>query len=237
MELMNVTKCSDKRTTMTGPSRRRKTAALRVIAPWVLAVVSVAMFAGGCTPAGISSSRKRDLIENVQHCGLIVGFEGLQPFSGFRIKNLAQTIGDELDLEYSVTSGNYEVHLPIIEKAHTHKQPIYLIGYSMGGNQARLLAEECDRRNIPVRMLFLLDPEYMVSADPGKVPGNVRKVVVCTSTTYHLTVGTIPGENNLADASRTSLLIEDCPEAGHMGLPESMTSWILEQIARDMKRQ
>ncbi len=204
--------------------------------PYGLALVWVAMAAGGCTGAGISSSGRRALLEDVQTHGLIVGFEGLQPFSGYRIRNLARYVGDELDLARSVTSGNYKAHLRIVEEAHRHGQPIYLIGYSMGGNQARLLAEECNRRGIPIRILFLLDPEYMASSRPGKIPPNVREAFVYTSSTYHVTVGNIPSEEDLADPGRTSLSVEDVSETGHMGLPDHVTSWVQREIARDLGR-
>ena len=208
--------------------------AIRFFARWAPALVVAAMIAGGCTGSGISSSRRSALTRDVRTRGLIVGFEGLQPFSGFRIKNLAKEVGGELNLAQSVTSGNYKAHLRIIEEAYKHGQPIYLIGYSMGGNQARLLAEECDHRGIPVRILFLLDPEYMVSSHPGLVPANVRTAVVYTSSTYHTTVGRIPGQDDLADPGRTSLSVEDFPEAGHMGLPSTVTSWVQQEIARDL---
>jgi thioesterase domain-containing protein len=204
--------------------------------PWAPALAFVTMLVGGCTGAGISSSGRSALVEDVQTHGLIVGLEGLQPFSGFRIKTLARKVGDELDLAHSVTSGNYKAHLRVIEEAHKHGQPIYLIGYSLGGDQARLLAEECDRRDIPIRILFLLDPEYMVSAHPGTIPGNVRQAIFYTSNTYHTTVGAIPREENLADPGRTSLSVEDFSEVGHMGLPERVTSWVRQEIAKDLGR-
>jgi hypothetical protein len=201
---------------------------------YAVALVSVATVVSGCTAAGISSSRRSNLNEDVRTHGLIVGLEGLQPFSGFRISTMARKVGDELDLAHSVTSGNYKAHLRIIEEAHKNGQPIYLIGYSLGGDQARLLAEECNRRDIPVRILFLLDPEYMVSGHPGKIPGNVQRAVVYTSDTYHTTVGKIPGEGNLADPGRTSLSVEDVPEAGHMTLPAEVTPRVRQEIARDL---
>jgi hypothetical protein len=209
---------------------------LKTFAFFAVALVSVTTIVGGCTAGGISSSRRSDLKEDVRTHGLIVGLEGLQPFSGFRISTMAKKVGDELDLAHSVTSGNYKAHLRIIEEAHKNGQPIYLIGYSLGGDQARRLAEECDHRDIPVRILFLLDPEYMISGHPGKVPANVLRTVVYTSGTYHTTVGRIPTQNDLADPGRTSLSVEDFPEAGHMSLPSEVTSWVQQEIAKDQGR-
>ena len=213
----------------------RNNSAIRSLAQWTPALVFVTMIVSGCTAAGISPSGRSALVEDVHTHGLIVGLEGLQPFSGFRINDMARKVGDQLDLAHSVTSGNYQAHLRVIEEAHKHGQPVYLIGYSLGGDQARLLAEECDRRDIPIRILFLLDPEYMVSAH-GKIPGNVRQAVVYTSATYHTTVGAIPKEDDLADPSRTSLSVEDFSETGHMGLPARVTSWVQQEIAKDLGR-
>jgi thioesterase domain-containing protein len=174
------------------------------------------------------------LKQEVETRGLIVGFEGLQPFSGFRAEHLVKTVGDELGLAHCATSGNYMAHMPIIEQAHKSGQPIYLVGYSLGGDQARLLAQECGKRGIPIRILFLLDPRYMASGNPGKISSNVRRAVFYTSSTYTDTVGVVPSADNLADASQTALLVEDMPSTEHMGLPAHATRLIQSEISRDL---
>ena len=55
------------------------------------------------------------LFREVQTRGLIVRLEGLQAFSGFGADDLVGTVGDDLSLAHSATSGNYLVHVPTIE--------------------------------------------------------------------------------------------------------------------------
>lgn len=193
-----------------------------------------AVVSAGCSPAGISHSRKAALLEEVQTRGLIVGFEGLQPFSGSRIQALIAAVAQEENLAYCATSGNYMAHLPIIEEAHKHNQPIYLVGYSMGAEQARRLAQKCQQHDIPVRVLFLLDPRYLAAHRPGKVPANVRCAAFYTSGTYDDVVGVAPAEEHLAEPEHTALLVEDMPHIGHMGLPRYVTGHILTEVASDL---
>jgi thioesterase domain-containing protein len=199
-------------------------------------LVTIGLISAGCTSSGISSSRVAALYREVQTRGLIVGLEGLQPFSGFRADELVETVGDNLGLAHSATSGNYMVHMPIIEQANKRGWPIYLLGYSLGGDQARLLAEACRDRGITIRILFLLDPRYMTASRPGKIPSNVRRVVFYTSRSYDESVGVVPMPGNLADARQTALLVEDLRATGHLGLPEYVTQRMQAEIARDLQQ-
>jgi hypothetical protein len=199
-------------------------------------LATIGLISAGCTSSGISSSRLDALSREVQTRGLIVGLEGLQPFSGFRADQLVETVGDNLGLAHSATSGNYLVHMSVIEQANKRGWPIYLLGYSLGGDQARLLAEACNERGITIRILFLLDPRYMTASRPGKIPGNVRRVVFYTSHSYDESVGVVPMPGNLADANQTVLLVEDLPAIGHLGLPGYVTQRIQAEIARDLQQ-
>ena len=136
----------------------RQTIYIRLFVLWAFVLALVGLLSAGCTSSGISSNRVAALFREVQTRGGIVGLEGLQPFSGFSAYHLVGTVGDELGLAHSATSGNYMVHMPIIEQASKRGWPIYLVGYSLGGDQARLLAEACKERGITIRILFLLDP-------------------------------------------------------------------------------
>jgi hypothetical protein len=216
-------------------TRRRPAASIRSFLLWAFALGGIGLVWSGCTPAGISSGTADALSKEVETRGLIVGLEGLQPFSGFRAEQLVGAVGEELGLAHAATSGNYMAHMPIIEQANKRGQPIYLVGYSLGGDQARLLAEECGKRGIPIRILFLLDPHYMAAETPGKIPSNVRRAVFYTSSTYADTVGVVPSTGNLADPAQTALLVEDLPGTGHMGLPEHATRLIQSEIARDLR--
>ncbi|MFA6133039.1 MAG: hypothetical protein WC869_03360 [Phycisphaerae bacterium] len=212
------------------------TATARGFALWACSLAAIGLASAGCTSSGISSSRLDALFREVQTRGVFVGLEGLQPFSGFRADQVVGTVGDELGLAHSTTSGNYRVHMPIIEQANKSGWPIYLLGYSLGGDQARLLAEACNERGITIRILFLLDPHYMAADVPGKIPRNVQRVVFCTSRSYDDDIAVVPTADNLADASRTVLLVEDIPATGHMDLPEYVTQRIRVEIAKDLQQ-
>ena len=211
-------------------------AGIRFFVPWAFALTAIGLVSTGCTSSDISSSRLHALSREVQTRGLIVGLEGLQPFSGFRADQLVGAVGDELGLAHSATSGNYLAHMPIIEQANDRGWPIYLLGYSLGGDQARLLAQACNERGITIRILFLLDPRYMGDGVPGRIPGNVRRAVFYTSLSYDDSVAVVPTADNLADAGRTALLVEDIRAAGHMGLPAYVTERIQAEIARDLQQ-
>lgn len=212
----------------------RPTAGVLSFVLWAFALANVGLVSAGCTSSGISSARMHTLFREVQTRGLIVGIEGLQPFSGFRAEHLVKTVGNELGLAHSATSGNYMVHMPIIEQANKRGQPIYLVGYSLGGDQARLLAEACNERGITIRILFLLDPHYMAADVPARIPSNVRRAVFYSSSSYDDSVAVVPRPGNLADAAQTALLVEDLPGTGHMGLPEYVTQRVHSEIARDL---
>lgn len=207
---------------------------LIVLSAFALAVVG--LISAGCTSSGISSSRQDALYREVQTRGVIIGLEGLQPFSGFRASQLVGTVGDELGLAHSATSGNYLAHMPTIEQANKRGWPIYLLGYSLGADQARRLAEACDERGITIRIMFLLDPRYMTATIPGKIPGNVRRVVFYTSQSYDDSVAVVPTPDNLADPKRTDLLVEDLRATGHLGLPAYVTRRIQDEVARDLQQ-
>ncbi|MCY2924005.1 MAG: thioredoxin family protein [Planctomycetota bacterium] len=212
----------------------RLTPRIRLAGLWAYVLAAVGRFGSGCTSSDISSARLDALYREVQTRGVFVGLEGLQPFSGFRADQLVGAVGDELGLAHSATSGNYMDHMPVIEQAHRRGWPIYILGYSLGGDQARRLAEACNDRGIPIRILFLLDPRFMASSVPGKIPSNVRRVVFYTSGSYDNTVGVMPTPDNLVDPRHTALLVEDLPVTGHMGLPGYVTERIRAEIARDL---
>jgi thioesterase domain-containing protein len=203
---------------------------------WVFALAAGGLVSAGCTSSGISSTRQDALFREVETRGLFVGLEGLQPFSGFRADQLVGTVGDELGLAHSATSGNYLVHMPIIEQASKRGWPIYLLGYSLGGDQARRLAEACNTHGMTIRILFLLDPHYMGAGVPGRIPSNVQRVVFFTSRSYDNSIGVIPTPDNLADARHTALVVEDLRATEHMGLPAYVTQRIQAEVSRDLQQ-
>ena len=189
-----------------------------------------------CTPASIPPDPLAAITDNPKSRGLIVGFEGLQPFSGFSVRNLVLSVGQDLGLVNAATSGHREAHLPIIEAAARAGLPIYIVGYSMGGQEARRLAELCRDRNIPVRILFLLDPGYLVAKVPDKVPDNVARAVFYTSPTYRTFVGTEPKPIHLADPAKTAFASEYFSNSDHTTLPTMVTDRIRKEVAADLAK-
>jgi thioesterase domain-containing protein len=126
--------------------------------------------------------------------------------------------------------------LPTIEQANSRGWPIYLVGYSLGGDQARRLAEVCNEHGVKIRILFLLDPRYMADGIPGKIPRNVIRVVFYTSRSYDDAIAVVPTPYDLADAGQTALLVEDLPGTEHMGLPAYVTQRIQAEIAKDLQQ-
>ena len=203
-----------------------------IVIPLLAAAFALVVLSAGCTGGGISGDKARQLHKAVQTRGLIVGFEGLQPFSGHRADDLTRKVARDLGLAQSATSGNPEAHMPFIVEANANHQPIYIVGYSLGGNEAKSLAWRCENAGIPIAGLFLLDPGAM-GLFSGKIPANVRKVVFYCSGTYESSVTDKAPAEILEDPTRTRLEFEDLERLNHMNLPDHVTRKIKAQIAED----
>jgi len=160
--------------------------------------------------------------------GVIVGLEGLQPFSGASIDTLTKEVAANAHLVQTASSGFGWTHMPLIRSAHANGQPIYIVGYSLGGVEATKLAQECGRENIAVNILFLLDPGVFCSF-AEKIPRNVRKVVFYQSGSCDsLLDGSL--EQFLDDPASTKVEFEDLSSRDHLSLP----SGLAEKIERDI---
>ena len=196
------------------------------------AVALTGLMAAGCTGAGISHDKAKELHKQVQTHGLIIGFEGLQPFSGHDADDLTRRVGKDLGLAHVATTGNPGAHMPFIVEANANHQPIYIVGYSLGGNEAKSLAWRCKEAGIPIAGLFLLDPGAMGLFN-GKIPANVRKVVFYCSGSYSSSITEKPPGEVLEDPTRTRLEFEDLERFNHLNLPSHVTRKIKAQIAED----
>jgi hypothetical protein len=182
-----------------------------------------------CTGTGIPKAKMEQLKLRTRTRGLIIGFEGFQPFSGRRADHLTKRVAKELDLAQAATSGHSSAYLPLVASVHANGQPIYVVGYSLGGDEARTLAEKCKKAGIPVDILFLLDPGVM-GAFTGKIPDNVRKVVFYQSGTYDGSLQGKPSSDFLEDPARTQVEFHDLRKFNHMNLPSHLVSKIRDQI-------
>lgn len=137
-----------------------------------LATVMAAVNA--CTPSDISLAKSGYINHDLENGsrGVICAFEGLQPYSDERAKNLAERIANKYDMTVIATTGNHDAHMNYLRKAYEKGLPINIIGYSLGVGEARELARDCEGEGIPVSRLFLID-----GTEPDKIPSNVREVV------------------------------------------------------------
>ena len=151
--------------------------------------------------------------------GLIVGIEGLQPFSGNDIDSLTKKVAADTHLAQASSSGFYRVHMPLIRSARASGHPIYIVGYSLGAVEATNLVQACRKENITVDILFLLDPGALC-AFSEKIPSNVRKVVFYVS-------GSCDGvfsnpQQLLEDPGSTHVELEDLSHLNHGTLPSGL---------------
>ena len=161
---------------------------------------------------------------------LIVGFEGLQPFSGFTAHIVAHMVADDVGAVASVTSGNWLAHLGFAQEAHKHHQPIYIIGYSLGASDALQLAKACKLADVPVRILFLLDP----AALPTQVPDTVGRVVEIRSDSMVAWPHNDITPAALQNAKTTELEVIDLHCTMHGYLPYDALIAIRARIGTDM---
>ena len=148
--------------------------------------------------------------------GLIVGLEGLQPFSGNDIELLTRKVAADAHLAQADSSGFYWVHMPVIRSAHASGHPIYIVGYSLGAVEATNLAQACRRENITVDILFLLDPGALC-AFSEKIPRNVRNVVFYVSGSCDGLL--INPQQFLEDPYSTKVELDDLSHLNHGSLP------------------
>jgi hypothetical protein len=202
------------------------------VAFWAGLAASVVAGAG-CTPAFAPATRPATGPAEDQPRGVIIGFEGLQPFSGFAAYTLVKEVGTSCQLTYAAGSGGYMTFMPLVRQAHEAGGAVYIVGYSLGGDQARRLAVECQKEKIPVRILFLLDPHYTTAPKPELVPANVQRVVFYMSTAYRPAGHKVPTPAFLEDATRTTLVAEDIRVVWHTGLPGYVTPRVRVEIGAD----
>jgi len=124
------------------------------------------------TPSSISSTEKYLMYDQVEKMPCLIMFEGFQPASGKRMKNLGRKISLSTNLAVCATSGNHDQHMPIIRHAYKHHQQICIAGYSTGEHDALSLAEDCEKEGINVQKLFLMDGHKK-----EKIHSNVKHAV------------------------------------------------------------
>jgi hypothetical protein len=149
--------------------------------------------------------------------GLITGIEGLG--GGYLVHNLVANVAHDVGMVQYASSGDPSSHMVYIEAANRLGNQIFIAGFSSGGKEARMLAEMCKERGIPVKRAFMLDPTYVYRPFPGEIPDNVEKVVCFASDGPALLVGGKMSIENLADPQKT--LLENVYIGGcHLDLPQ-----------------
>lgn len=191
-----------------------------------LAVIAVSLSSVACniTPATISKQTKSELITQVREKPYFALIEGFQPLSGERMMILGQKISFARKMSVCATSGNHDEHMEIIREAHKYNQKIFIAGFSLGEAEAISLAEDCEKENIPVERLFLLD-----GVSKLKIPTVVKNAVDI--------VGTEPYMYRRSDRYRKSDLKNKETKIGyaelncyHLEVPEQSYSVLLSKF-------
>lgn len=170
------------------------------------------------------------LAEQVKDHGMIVAYEGLQPFSGDRAHSLARDVARQTGL-VAVEAIDRPGYMALARAARDAGRDIYIIGYSLGGSTARGLAELCKSENIRVAGLFLLDPGVS-GVFVEKIPSNVDMVVFYTSPGYGVDLPLRPRSLLLEDPRRTIARFEHLGGSNHMDLPGDVAWKIGSAIGR-----
>ncbi len=176
-----------------------------------------AIIAVGCTDGALSKKANHRLAGKR---GVIVGYEGLQPFSGNSIDSLTKQVAVDTNLAQAASSGISLGHMQMIRAAHANGLRIYIVGYSLGGIEATRLAQACRKEEIPVDILFLLDPGALCTYTE-KIPYNVRKVVFYQSGSCDSLLDR-PLDRFLEDPRSTRVDFEDLSHHNHLSLPSGL---------------
>ena len=190
--------------------------------------LAATMALGACADLELN----KELSAQVKTRGLIVVFEGLQPFSADRATSLAQRAAREAGLAAVGTTGNSAAYVPLAAAAHASGHSVYIIGYSLGGGDACNLAEQCQAKSIPIAILFLVDPGAL-GLYTDKIPANVSKVIFYRSLGWAVDLPTRPRGELLEDPNRTTVKFEDFPGVGHLDLPGYLAGKLASEIRND----
>jgi hypothetical protein len=195
---------------------------------WCAPGLFLAAFVGLACTEGNPSQKAEPQGRQDNTRGVIIGLEGLQPFSGNSIDSLTKEVAGEAHLTQASSSGFSWAHLPLLRSAHANGRPIYIVGYSLGGVEATNLAQACRRENITVNILFLLDPGALCAFNE-KIPRNVRKVVFYQSGSCDSVLDR-PLERFLEDPGSTRVESEDLSYLYHLNLPSGVVESIKGRI-------
>ncbi len=201
-----------------------------IITTGLIGIVALSNPNISCTPISISSEQREIILKQVENKPYTALFEGLQPFSGYRMKDIAESL-ERMGIPACATSGNENAHMEMIRKARSHNQKIRIAGFSMGEKVARNLAQKCADEGIPVNALILID-----GPDLGDISGNVEKVIDIRgySPRYVLRRQGRYTEENLRNKN-TRIKRYDIP-GSHLDIPANSRSIIISEILGDYSK-
>jgi hypothetical protein len=114
--------------------------------------------------------------------------------------------------------------MPLIREAHKNHQAIYIAGFSTGEAEAVSLTEDCERENIPVKKLFLLD-----GVEKAKIHSTVISLVDIVGTAPYLFRRS--GRYSESDLENKSTNLKQFDlGCGHLDVPASAYSIFLNEI-------
>lgn len=139
----------------------------------------LAKLALGSALALACSSKDLDLDYYPKEKPLLVGVDGF-------LSNDLDQLGNKLEKKCNTPViiepvGNWKENMPEIRQAYIQRRKICFIGFSMGSEQMKLTAEQCEKEGIPIDLLIVIDPTYTNLSELG-IPGNVKRIMPYFST-------------------------------------------------------
>jgi hypothetical protein len=185
-----------------------------------------------CVSAFIDNDVRIGMIKQIEKRetgGYVAGFEGLG--AGGQAQGIINVISTENNIAGWSTAGNPSAHMDIIRKAWGEKKKIFILGYSMGENEARNLANLCSREKIEIDGLFLID-----GTGTGHISGRVKRAYDIKGTGDFYPFRRIDGYT-LSHFEDKNVWIEPHYEnVGHLDVPAASSGYISGEIRKILNR-
>ena len=201
-------------------------------------VVVAGLSANSCVSSFISGDERRGTLVKVASAPYCAGFEGAV---GTCQKDFCDRIEKDIRVESCTTYCNPDTHLELMNRAHNSGQPVYVMGFSSGANDASVAAAKFGKT---VRMLFHFDPTCLARVFREPIPSNVLMWNVYQSRDSYiggglgsLIGGEKPERKHLRNRRQQTIIVpHEFGYLSHMGLlkDEGVIKTVKEEILRDM---
>ncbi|MEK6953081.1 MAG: hypothetical protein AABX29_08770 [Nanoarchaeota archaeon] len=128
---------------------------------------TLALFSFSC------SSKNLNLSQYPIEKPLITGIDG---FLSSDLNKVCSKLEKECNTPVVIEPvGFWHENIPEIRQAYKQGRNIILIGFSMGSEQMKLTAKQCEKENILINLLIVIDPTYTNLSDLD-IPNNVKRI-------------------------------------------------------------